>query len=97
MGSDHLTKLHISHALGQRSTRVACLIVEAMKGTLDLLDEQPSAVIEGLIDYAKNIPLVRGREDLHVAFVKYAEYRLEHAHERERRLLTGITGEPPRE
>jgi hypothetical protein len=97
MGKDHLTKLHISHALGERSTRVACLIVEAMKGTLDLLDEQPSAVIEGLIDYAENIRPVRGREALQVAFVKYAEYALEQARERERRLLTGITGEPPNE
>jgi hypothetical protein len=75
MGSDHLTKLHISHALGERSTRVACLIVEAMKGTLDLLDEQPSAVIEGLIDYAKNIGPVQGREDLQVALIKYANTR----------------------
>jgi hypothetical protein len=96
MGNDHLTKLHISHALGDRSARVACLIVEAMKGTLDLLDEQPSAVIEGLIDYAKNIRPPRGREDFQGAIIKYGEYALEQARERERRLLTGITGEPPK-
>jgi hypothetical protein len=40
MGSDDLTKLHISHALGERSARVACLIVEALRGTFDLLGEQ---------------------------------------------------------
>jgi hypothetical protein len=98
MGSDNLTKLQISHALGERSARVACLIVEALKGTLDLLDEQPSAVIEGLVDYAKNMQPPRGgREDLQVAIIKYGEYALEQARARERRLLTGITGESPKE
>jgi hypothetical protein len=98
MGSDDLTKLQISQALGERSARVACLIVEAMKGTLDLLDEQPSAVVEGLIDYAKQMrPPRGGREDLQVAFIRYGEYALEQARARERRLLTGITGEPPKE
>jgi hypothetical protein len=97
MGSDHLTKLHISHALGERSTRVACLIIEALKGLFDLLDEQPTAVIEGLIDYAKNTRPVQGREDLNVALIKYAEYVLGQARARERRLLCGITGEPPKE
>jgi hypothetical protein len=90
-------KLHISHALGDRSTRVACLIVEAMTGTLDLLDEQPSAVIEGLVDYAKHTRPRRGREDFTVALIKYGEYALEQARVRERRLLSGITGEPPKE
>jgi hypothetical protein len=90
-------KLHVSHALGERSTRVACLIVEAIIGTLDLLDEQPSAVIEGLIDYAKHTRPPRGREDLNVAIIKYGEYALEQARARERRLLSGITGEPPKE
>jgi hypothetical protein len=74
---------------------VACLIVEALSGTFDLLDEQPSAVIEGLIDYAKSIRPVRGREDFTIAIIKYAEYALEQACGGERRLLCGITGEPP--
>jgi hypothetical protein len=53
MGSDHLTKLQISHGLGQRSTRVAVLIVESLSNLSDLIEEQPSAVVEALIDHAK--------------------------------------------
>jgi hypothetical protein len=97
MEKDDLVKLHISQGLGDRSTRVACLIVEAIKGTLDLLDEQPSAVIEGLIDYAKLTPPAPGREELNGAIIKYGEYALEQARTREHRLLTGITGELPKE
>ena len=87
-------KLHISHALGDRTTRVACLTVEAITGTLDLLGAQPSAVIEGLIDYAKHTRPPRGREDFNVALIKYGEYAMEQARVRDRRLLSGITGEP---
>jgi hypothetical protein len=53
MGDDLLTKLHISHALGERSTRVASHIVETINRVLDLIDEQPTAVVEALIDYGK--------------------------------------------
>jgi hypothetical protein len=42
----------------------------------------PSAVIEGLIDYAKHTRPVRGREDFNVAIIKYAEYALEQARAR---------------
>jgi hypothetical protein len=36
-------------------------------------------------------------EDFTVALIKYGEYALEQARVRERRLLSGITGEPPKE
>jgi hypothetical protein len=42
--ADHLTKLNITHALAERSARVAGLIAEGLKGRFDLLDEQSSAV-----------------------------------------------------
>lgn len=42
--ADHLTKLNITHALVERSARVASLIVEGLKGAFGLLDQQSSAV-----------------------------------------------------
>ena len=69
-------------------------VAEALRGTLDLIDPEPSAVIEGLIDYAKQLRPVRGREDLTVALIKYFEYAL--GQRRAHRLLAGITGEAPK-
>jgi hypothetical protein len=50
---DHLTKLHISHALGTRATRVAVLIVESIQLGFELLDEEPTAVIEAVRDHVR--------------------------------------------
>ena len=95
MGNDVLTKLHISHALGERSTRVASHIVETINRVLDLIDEQPTAVIEALIDYAKQKQSQehrRPRHDLEEALIAYGQATLKEAREREHRLLQAITG-----
>jgi hypothetical protein len=95
MGDDLLTKLHISHALGERSTRVAGHIVETINRVLDLIDEQPTAVIEALIDYGnqkKSQEHRKPRYDLGEALVAYGQATLKEARARERRLLQGITG-----
>jgi len=78
MGED-LTKLHISHALGERSTRVASHIVETINRVLDLIEEQPTAVIEALIDYAKQKQSQehrKPRHDLVGALVAYGQATL---------------------
>jgi hypothetical protein len=90
-----LTKLDISHALGTRSTSVACHIVETINCVLDLLDEQPTAVVEALIDYANQRQRQerRGaRQELGQALIAYGQAGLTEARARERRLLRGITG-----
>ena len=95
MGDDVLTKLHISHALGERSIRVASHIVETVNRVLDLLDDQPTAVIEALIEYRKQQQSQEHREprrDLAEALIAYSQATLKEARERERRLLQGITG-----
>src|SRR5262249_30782476 len=95
MGDDVLTKLHISHALGERSARVASHIVETVDRVLDLLDEQPTAVLEALIDYRKQKQSQehrKPRRDLGEALIAYGQATLEEARARERRLLQGITG-----
>jgi len=95
MGDDVLTKLHISHALGARSTRVASHIVETINRVLDLIDEQPTAVLEALIDYAKQKQSQEHRKpryELGEALVAYGQATLKEARARERRLLQGITG-----
>jgi len=95
MGDDVLTKLHISHALGERSTRVASHIVETINRVLDLIDEQPTAVLEALIDYTKKKQSQEHRNprhDLDGAFVAYGQATLKEAQARERQSLQSITG-----
>ena len=95
MGDDVLTKLHISHALGERSVRVASHIVETINRVLDLMDEQPTAVLEALIDYGKQKQSQehrKPRHDLTEALVAYGQATLKEGQERERRWLQGITG-----
>ena len=95
MGDDVLTKLHISHALGERSIRVAAHIVETINRVLDLIDEQPSAVVDALIDYGKRQQSQehrKSRHDLVEALVAYGEATLKEARAREHRWLQGITG-----
>lgn len=45
------TKLHVSSALGQRSTRVAVLVGESILFAVDRIDEQLTAVVEALIEH----------------------------------------------
>ena len=97
MASDDLqTKLRIEHALSERNSRVACLIVEGLRNTIDLLDEQPPLVLEALIDHAKSLrqpgKAPKHRYGLREALIKYTEDALKEAQGRERRLLEGITG-----
>ena len=97
MGNDVLTKLHISHALGERSIRVASHIAETINRVLDLLDDQPTAVIEALIDYRKQQQSQehrKPRRDLGEALITYGQATLKEGREREHRLLQGITGMP---
>ena len=97
MSDDVLTKLHISHALGERCTRVASHIVETINRVLDLIEEQPTAVLEALIDYSKqrlSQEHRKPRHDLGEALVAYGQATLEEVRASERRLLQGITGMP---
>ena len=98
--SKNQVKLHVSHALRERNTRVGCLIFESVRTALDLLHEQSPAVIEALIEYGKDVNrtgygVLKGpRHDVRQALIRYAEAVLAEALVRERRLLEGITGEP---
>ena len=98
--SKNQVKLHVSHALRERNTRIGRLIFQSIRTALDLLHEQPPAVIEALIEHTKAVQrtgygVLKGpRHDVRQALIRYAEAVLEEARERERRLLEGITGEP---
>ena len=50
--TDHLIKQHIHTALGDRSTRVGVLIVQGIANSIDLIEEQPTAVIEAVSEHA---------------------------------------------
>ena len=98
--SNDQVKLRVSRALRERNARVACLIFESIRTALDLLDQQSPAVIEALIEHAKDVQrtgygVLKGpRHDVRQALIEYGEAALEEARARERRWLEGITGEP---
>lgn len=98
--SDNLVKLRIGTALSERATRVAVLIVESIHLGVDLIDEQPTAVIEAIRDHVEQI--IRDdpkspRREFRAAMLGYCKHALEEAGKRERRLYHGITGVPEQE
>jgi hypothetical protein len=95
--SDHLVKLRISTALSERATRMAVLIVESIHLGVDLIDEQPTAVVEAIRDHVEQVICddpKSPRCELRAAMVGYCKHALEEARKRERQLYHGITGVP---
>jgi carbonic anhydrase len=96
MTSVERVKREIDQAMEHREARVAILIGDNIRNALDMLDEQPTAVMEALIERGKQLQLSgnapKHRHDLRAAFIKYLEQRLHEARARERRLAQAITG-----
>jgi hypothetical protein len=93
--SEHLTKLHITAALEQRATRIAVLIVESICHGVDLIDEQPQAVNEALIEYfEKKVRERSPHRAIRQSLLDYSKEALVEARSREHRLYCAITGEP---
>jgi hypothetical protein len=68
--SEHLTKLQISTALGQRATRVAVLIVESIHLGIDLIDEQHRRSSRPWSNTWRSKPVkIRDRPGGHLGFV----------------------------
>jgi hypothetical protein len=98
--SEHITKSQINSALGQKATRVAVLIVESIHLGVDLIDEQPPAVDEALVEHFEKII----REDqkslrcpLRKCLLEYTKKALIESRMRENRLYYGITGDDSNE
>ena len=94
---DLLVKQHIHTALSDRSTRVGVLIVEGIANSIDLIEEQPTAVIEAVSEHADKLLREEPkspRREIREAFKKYCQHVLEAAKTRERRLYHGLTGVP---
>jgi hypothetical protein len=96
MTSAERIKRQIDQAMEHREARVAVLIGDNIRNALDMLDEQPTAVIEALIEHSKALQLSgnapKHRHDLRAALIEYLEQRLHEATARERRLARAITG-----
>jgi hypothetical protein len=89
-------KRQIDQAIANREARVACLIVDDMRNALNLLDEQPAAVIEAMIEHGTNLLLSGNasnhRYRLQAALIEYLEERLREVRASERQLAQAITG-----
>ena len=95
--TDHLVKQHIHTALADRSTRVGVLIVQGIANSIDLIEEQPTAVIEAVSEHADKLLREEPkspRREIREAFKNYCQHVLEEATARERRLYYGLTGVP---
>lgn len=96
LSTDHLTKLHISHALGTRTTRVAVLIAEMFWTARELLEQQPSAVTSALCDYWTELnrhEVHPEKRKLRADVLRYCQHCRREAEKRERKLYHGLTGE----
>ena len=96
MTSTERIRRDIDLAVRSREARVAILIGDSIRNTLDIIDEQPAAVLEVLIERGKrlhqsgNAP--KHRHGLRIALIEYLEQRLQEAREREHQLAQAITG-----
>jgi len=102
LADDETIRRRLVAALGERHARAAFGIAACIRSGLDVLDEQPPAVIEAMIEAARelqksssNAPEHRYR--IRAAFIEYAEERLRVARRQEIELFRGITGpdKPP--
>jgi hypothetical protein len=86
----------IDQAMESREARVATLVGDNIRNGLDIIDEQPAAVLRALIERAKRTQLSgsapKHRYRLRAAIIDYLEERLREAREREHRLAQAITG-----
>lgn len=96
MTSAERIKRDINEGWKNREARVATLVADSIRNALDMLDEQPAAVLEAMIDRAKLLQRPgRGpkhRYKVRAALIDYLEERLQEAQARERRLAQAITG-----
>jgi hypothetical protein len=90
----HSLKLHLPAALKSAEIRHACLAVERVVSTIDLLDTLSPAALECVRDYCTDY--VKGRKGRFSEFKHaYIELVIDHLNDarlRERRLYTGIAG-----
>jgi hypothetical protein len=76
-------KRHIDQAMENRDAGVAILIAEQIGNAVNMIDEQPSAVIEAMIEGGKHLQLSgnapKHRYSLPATIIEYLEQRLREA------------------
>ena len=86
----------IDQALRSRNVRVAVLVADTIRNALNLIDEQPAAVLEAMVGAAEELQQSGGapkhRYDIRAALIKYLKERRSEAEARERHLARAITG-----
>jgi hypothetical protein len=87
--------MQIDAALKENHIRSASHIVEIIKRSMDLIDEQPPPVLESLIDFCCELQrkdsFPKERVGVRAAFVEYCKEALKESRKREHRLYYGIT------
>lgn len=87
----------ITEALRDRNVRMAALVIEGLRHSFDVLDDQPAEILALVLEHTRDLQRPGAapphRHELRQAFIKYLEAALAIATDRERQLLRGITGE----
>jgi len=89
-------KRDIDQAMRNHEAQVAIRIADTFRSALNMLDEQPAAILEAMIGYveqlqrAGNVP--KHRHKVRAVMIEYIEQRLHEARAREHRLAHAITG-----
>jgi hypothetical protein len=98
MTSTETIKRDIDQVIENREARVAILCGESIRTALDMLDVQPAAVLEVLLEHAKRLQLSgnapKHRYKLRAAIIEYLEERRHEAQRQEHRLAQAISGVP---
>jgi len=96
MASADEIKDEIDQAMRSHNARVAILIEGALGNALDLIDEQPAAVLEAMVGRGRDLQMSgsapRHRYEVRAAVIKYLEERRSEAHAREHDLACAVTG-----
>ena len=79
-----------------REARVAALVGQNLRNALDMIDEQPAAILEALVEHSRHLQqsgnAPKHRYRIRAAIIEYLEERLREAEARERQLVLAITG-----
>jgi MoxR-like ATPase len=89
-----VNKRQIEAALTEYNVRAACTIVDLGVLMLDLIDVQSPAVLEALVEEAqrRHVTGPKNRQEVRETLIRYCEYRLREARDREHQLYHGLTG-----
>jgi hypothetical protein len=91
---DYQTRMRIKYALKERDARLAALIVESVRNSMDMIEAQSPTTLEVVIEFVKEMEpnLPKARAGVRAALLEFVKCALRRQKEMEYNLLQGLTG-----